>query len=237
MVNLKQKILKINNLLRDHFGIPPRAKELPDPLDLLIATILSQNTNDKNSFRAYQNLSKKYAPWEKLVNIDVETIEEEIRVAGLAKQKARAIKKVIEFLASKSKKPSLDFIRGMNNEEALNTMTSFPGVGIKTASCVLLFSLDRDVCPVDTHVHRTLNRIGVVKTSFPEKTFFLINQDFPEGIAHQFHTNLIRLGREICTVSNPNCAVCPVKKICKFEEKNFAPVKKKDGSFMLLDNV
>ncbi len=236
-MSLKKKIVSINEKLKNHFGVPERAKKLPQPLDLLIATILSQNTNDKNSYKAYRNLQSKFYPWEKILNASVEEIEREIKVAGLSKQKANSIKHVVDYLAMKEKKPSLNFVQKLNNEQALKVMTDFPGVGIKTASCVLLFSLDRNICPVDTHVHRTLNRIGLVKTSSPEKTFFEINKDFPEGIAHSFHTNLIRLGREICTAKSPNCPVCPLKKICVYPDKNVKNTKKKDGSFMLLDNV
>ena len=109
---------------------------------------------------------------------------------------------------------------------------------VKTASCVLLFSLDKNVCPVDTHVHRTLNRIGIVNSKNPDKTFFAVNENLPSKIAHSFHTNLIRLGREICKPKNYNCSICPVEAICKFEDKNFSmnniSVSK---AFMLLDNI
>ncbi len=237
MSSLKQKIISINKKLKNHFGVPPRAKELPDPLDLLIATILSQNTNDNNSYKAYRNLKSKFPRWENLVGVSAKEIEKEIRIAGLAKQKAGAIKNVIDFLAKENKNISLDFVKDLDNNTALEKMTSLKGVGIKTASCVLLFALDRDVCPVDTHVHRTLNRIGIVKTSSPDKTFVEINKDFPPEIAHQFHTNLIRLGREICTAKSPNCSACPLVKTCTYPEKNFNSKKKRDGSFMLLDSV
>jgi endonuclease-3 len=103
---------------------------------------------------------------------------------------------------------------------------------------VLLFSLDRNVCPVDTHVHRTLNRIGLIKTNSTDKTYLLINNEMPEGIAHQFHTNLIRLGREICKPANPNCAGCPLIKICEYENKNLLEsTKSKKNDFMLLDSI
>ena len=117
-------------------------------------------------------------------------------------------------------------------------MTNFGGVGVKTASCVLLFALNRNVCPVDTHVHRTVNRIGIVSEKTPDKTFFTLNNNFPDKIAHSFHTNLIRLGREICKPTNPSCGICPLLKICGYPHKNFE--MKKEGlkrDFMLLDNV
>jgi len=109
---------------------------------------------------------------------------------------------------------------------------------VKTASCVLLFSMNRNICPVDTHVHRTLNRIGLVNTNSPEKTFYKINGNIPRGAAHSFHTNLIRLGREICKPSKPKCSICPLIKKCNYDFKNFelyAVHKKND--FMLLDNI
>jgi len=112
------------------------------------------------------------------------------------------------------------------------------GVGLKTASCVLLFALDKNVCPVDTHVHRTINRIGIVNEKTPDKTFNALNKILPDGIAHSFHTNLIRLGREICKPKKPVCSVCPLIKNCQYSDKNFeANTKLSNKSFMLLDNV
>ena len=126
----------------------------------------------------------------------------------------------------------------MDDEDILSDLTSIKGIGVKTASCVLLFSLDRNVCPVDTHVHRTLNRIGIVKTKSPDKTFESINKNLPSGIAHQFHTNLIKLGREICKPAKPLCSICPLKKECKFKHKNFENVASVNSkNFLLLDTI
>ena len=236
---MKNKILIIDKLLKKKFGIPRRSKKPPNPVDLLIATILSQNTNDKNSYRAFQNLKQKYPDWKDVGVLRTSQIEKIIKVAGLGKQKSKAIKNLLVSLIKEKEEVSLEHLRKMKNEEILDELIEFPGIGVKTASCVLLFSLRRNVCPVDTHVHRTLNRIGVVKTSIPDKTFYLINGKLPYKVAHSFHTNLIRLGREICKPAKPNCKVCPVLSICKFENKN-PDINKKDtpkNSFMLLDNV
>lgn len=234
---MKRTINKINNFLLKRFGVPTRNKTLPEPLDMLIATILSQNTNDNNSFKAYRNLRESYPSWPQVAALSDLEIEDKIRVAGLAKQKARAIKTVLDSISKSPDGFCLKF-EGEGDNDILEKLTSFNGVGIKTASCVLLFALDRNVCPVDTHVHRTLNRIGLVSTRSPEKTFFEINKSLPEGIAHQFHTNLIRLGREICKAQKPLCAVCPLLKVCKYEYKNFEKTGiPRDNSFMLLDNV
>ncbi len=232
------KIKTINKLLIDHFGFPPRSNNLPNPVDLLIATILSQNTNDKNSYNAFKNIKEKYIRWEDVAKLNRTSIEKMIKVAGLGKQKSAAIKNLLNSLLKNNGKISLDHIKKLTDEEILKELISFKGIGVKTASCVLLFSLDRNVCPVDTHVHRTLNRMGLVNTSSPEKTYYQVNENIPPKTAHQFHTNLIRLGREICRAQKPHCIYCPVKKKCLFTDKNLKKVvPSKQNSFMLLDSI
>jgi len=237
-MNEKKVLLKkINRLLIKQFGIPKRQNPLPKPIDTLIATILSQNTNDNNSYRAYIQLKNYVKKWEELKNVKRSTIEKLIRIGGLAKQKSAAIKNLISQL-SISNDLELNLVNKLNNEEAIDYLTKFDGVGVKTASCVLLFSLDRNVCPVDTHVHRILNRIGIVNEKTPDKTFFTLNEILPDGIAHSLHTNIIRLGREICKPTKPNCSICSIKKICQYSDKNFDnKINSIQKSFMLLDNV
>ncbi|MEO8232902.1 MAG: endonuclease III [Ignavibacteriota bacterium] len=235
---MKKKLEKINLLLINHYGIPPRPKKLPSSLDTIIGTILSQNTNDKNSYKAYRNLKDNFKNWDKLAELKPNQIEKYIKVAGLGKQKSKAIYGLLQSLKGKGKAISLDYIKTKTDEEILNELTSYKGVGVKTASCVLLFSLGRNICPVDTHVHRTLNRIGIVKTNSPEKTFYEILNQIPEGVAHSLHTNLIRLGRELCKPVKPHCYVCPLLKVCAYDQKYFEEdIKPKKIDFMLLDNL
>ncbi|MDZ7623058.1 MAG: hypothetical protein U5J96_01235 [Ignavibacteriaceae bacterium] len=151
---MKKKIEKINKLLINHFGIPFRPKKLPNPVDALIATILSQNTNDNNSYKAYLNLKRKYKSVDELAEAPRHEIEKTIKVAGLGKQKSAAIKAFLSSLQKRNGKVNLRYIKKMNDEDILTELTSIKGVGVKTASCVLLFSLDRNICPVDTHVHQ-----------------------------------------------------------------------------------
>ena len=235
----KEKLKKINSLLIKQFGIPKRAKRLPNPVDLLIATILSQNTNDQNSYKAFKNLKENCKDWEEVAKLPKNKLLKLIKVAGLGKQKSAAIKGFLNEQLSKRGKINLNYLKKMSNQEIIEELTSFNGIGVKTSSCILLFSLDRNVCPVDTHVHRTLNRIGVVKTNSPDKTFLEIQDFVPEKVAHSLHTNLIRLGREICKSQNPLCSICPLKKICNYPDKNLMPVANKNSAkdFMLLDSV
>lgn len=235
---MKNKIKNINSLLIKYFGIPPRNKKLPDPVDMLVGTILSQNTNDNNSYKAYQSLREKFNNWEEVSALPRSKIEKLIKVAGLGKQKSKAIKNMLTLLRKKRGIISFEYLKKLDDESVMNELIMFEGVGIKTASCVLLFSLNRNICPVDTHVHRTLNRIGIVKTTTPDKTFNEILENIPNGMAHQFHTNLIRLGREVCKPSKPNCSICPVEDNCSFEFKNFDRKREyKKNDFMLLDNI
>jgi len=235
---MKKKIEQIAKLLIEYFGIPKRPKKLPDPLDTIIGTILSQNTNDNNSYKAYINLKENFNNWDELSTLKPLQIENYIKVGGLGNQKSKAIYELLQSLKKKQKSVSLNYIRDKCDNEILEELISFNGVGVKTASCVLLFSLGRNVCPVDTHVHRTLNRIGLVKTTNPEKTFYKLQNNLPEGTAHSFHTNLILLGREFCKPSKPNCPACPLYKVCKYGQKtkSFDKMYKKNF-FLLLDNL
>ncbi len=231
-------ILRINKKLVDRFGIPKRSNKLPDPLEMIIATILSQNTNDKNSYKAFLEIRSCYKNWDEVINKGQKVLAQKIKTAGLSKQKSDAIINLLVRLKNEYGFFSLNHIKEKNNIAAINELTSFKGVGVKTASCVLLFSFERDICPVDTHVFRTVNRIGVVKEKTPDKTFFALNVKFPPGIAHQFHTNLIRLGREICKPANPACFHCPLKRICRYPQKKMSAAKEyKSNDFFLLDNI
>ncbi len=235
-------ILKINQILLDYFGKPKR-KLNSDPLDILIATILSQNTNDLNSHKAFLNLKNKFSDYEKIISTPLSKIEKEIKIAGLGKQKAKAIKSFLKNLKSEKGKLDLKFLERLGTIEALKYLSNFNGVGLKTAACVLLFGLKKNVCPVDTHVHRVLNRVGVVNTNSRDKTFYEIYKSLPDGIAHEFHTNLIKLGRTFCLSKNPRCFECPLKKMCKYEHKNLEStraMKSKNNNnkdFLLLDVV
>ncbi|OGU42748.1 MAG: endonuclease III [Ignavibacteria bacterium RIFOXYB2_FULL_35_12] len=235
---MKSLINKINKILISKFGVPNRNAAEMDPVDVLIATILSQNTTDKNSYKAYKNLKANFKNWNEVASAKQKTIEQNIRIGGLAKQKAKSIKIILNELLKQKGKVTLDYLKKLPNDEVVSELVKFNGVGVKTASCVLLFSLNRDVCPVDTHVHRTANRIGLVKTKSPEKTFELLNKNLPAGAAHSFHTNLIKLGRDICKSGRPLCTICPLFKICTYAEKNMHSISKvTKNDFLLLDNV
>jgi endonuclease-3 len=238
MNDIKKIIIQVNKLLIKKYGVPARPDIPPDPVDLLIATILSQNTNDKNSYKAFQKIKAKYSNWDLVEKLPRQKIEILIKTAGLGKQKSQAIKQFLSILKKKNGKISLEYLREMNDSDVISELTEYNGIGLKTASCVLLFSLRRNICPVDTHVHRTSNRIGISDTSTPDKTFALLRENMPDKIAHSFHTNLIRLGREYCKPAKPNCSACPLLNVCIYENKIYNDdLNYKENDFLLLDSI
>lgn len=239
---LRTKTRRAVAVLERLLGIPRQAAQLPSPLDMLIATILSQNTNDKNSHRAYTNLRTRFPRWEVLAKAPLGQIKAAIKVGGMANQKSVRIKQTLAVIKSQYGSYSLARLTNMRNDKVLDELTSLKGVGVKTASCVLLFSMRRDVFPVDTHVHRICNRLGLVKTATPEATFYEMRSLVPGGKAYAFHTNLIRFGRRICRSSNPACDACPLYNECVYEGKKRRRQRQRtvsaaDHDFMLLDNV
>ncbi|MBI2417212.1 MAG: hypothetical protein HYV28_04800 [Ignavibacteriales bacterium] len=142
-------LAQINSLLIQYLGVPERNSQIVTPLTALIGTVLSQNTNDNNSFRAYQNLVTKYPAWEEMADIPLVELEELIRPAGLTSQKAGTIKTILNMVFNeKSLLLDFDAVENISNDHLLTTLTAIKGVGTKTAACVLLFSLGRNVCPV-----------------------------------------------------------------------------------------
>lgn len=240
----RAKTLRIAKRLERLLGVPQQARSLPSPLEMLVATILSQNTNDKNSHRAYTNLKKKFPRWEDVAAAPRRSILAAIKEGGMANQKSARIKETLAAVKQRYGKYNLSALHSMTNDEVLEQLTLLKGVGFKTASCVLLFSMGRDVFPVDTHVHRLCNRLGLVPpTNTPEKTFELMKTVVPRGRGYSFHTNLIRFGRKICRSAHPACDSCPLYDECVFEgkkrQRRATPriPSSADHDFMLLDNI
>lgn len=243
-VVLRRKIKRIADKLEKYLGTPHPPSTRAKPIDMLIATLLSQNTNDKNSHRAYIQLKKTFPSWGKIAEAPWRKIASAIRTGGMANQKSKRIKKIIRTIGEKYGSFDLDFLNDKSDDEVIEILLSFKGVGIKTAACVLTFSLGRDIFPVDTHVHRICNRLELISNcKTPECTFQQMKPNVPKGKGYSFHTNLIRFGRKICRANKPLCNICPLYKECCFEKKEiFAKIgtnriTQRDYDFMLLDNV
>jgi endonuclease-3 len=211
----KQKAKEISDILEKMFGVPERDEV--DPLDCLIRTILSQNTNDVNRDKAYDNLRGHFPTWEDVLTADVREIEEEIRVGGLSNQKSKRIKNFLNQLKSKRGTLSLDFINELEISDAVEFLCQHKGIGVKTAYVTLAFAFGRDVFPVDTHILRISKRLGFIPTNCTaEKAHELMAPLVPQGKAFPFHINLITFGRKICHARNPKCNECPIIDYCLY---------------------
>lgn len=235
------KINQIIELLREEFpGLDPKPSKA-DPLDILIATMLSQNTTDKTSYRAFMNLKKNFKDWDAVMAAPINKIKDSIRVCGLTNQKALSIKNMLKEMKKKYGTLSLNFLKKKSDEYIYEELLQYNGVGVKTISCVLAFSLGRDVFPVDTHVHRVTNRLGIAKAVTPVKTYEQVKDKIPEGKKFLLHTLLIRFGRKVCRSVNPLCGKCRLYDLCSFSEKEFYAMKEqaepKENNFIILEHV
>lgn len=214
--SLKEKAQLIYDRLLDYFGMP-EIGEPDSPLETLICTILSQNTNDRNRDIAYEALIKRFPDWAAVRDANPEDVMDAIRPAGLANQKGPRIQQVLRQITEERGNLSLDFLSEFSVEEAMSWLTSFKGVGPKTASIVLLFCLGMPVFPVDTHVYRVTGRLGIrpLNLTADQSHPFLASIFNPE-IYMPGHLILIRLGREICHARKPNCENCPLIDICNY---------------------
>jgi endonuclease-3 len=186
-----------------------------DPMTELVLTILSQNTSDANSGRAFARLRLRFPTWEALLGADARDIEEAIRVGGLARIKAPRIKAILEEVWQRLGSFDLSFLREMPLAEAKSWLRSLPGVGPKTAACVLMFALGMPALPVDTHVYRVARRLGLVPPQVvAEKAHELLEGMLAPDEVYAFHMSLIRHGRRVCKAQRPLCPQCPLAPRC-----------------------
>jgi len=214
-----QKALTVHKLLVDEYGHhewqPHR-----DAVSELVRTILSQNTSDVNSDRAFARLRGRFPSWEDLLDANTEEIVEAIRPGGLAEIKAPRIKDALQTIVDEHQKLDLGFLKDMDTEEARAWLQSLVGVGPKTAAIILLFSLGRPVLPVDTHVLRVSRRVGLIdqKTS-AERAHELLGAMLPEDAVYDFHVNMVRHGREVCHARQPEHDRCVLAPVCDYLHK------------------
>ncbi|HET91861.1 MAG TPA: endonuclease III [Chloroflexi bacterium] len=218
-----QKILRIHDLLLDAYGDHPW--QPTDPVAALVNTILSQNTNDVNRDRAFDQLRDRFPTWEAVRDAPQADLVEAVRPAGLGPTKAPRIQAALRAITEQEDAITLDFLRDMSTEEARAWLLDIPGVGPKTAAIVLCFALGKPAFPVDTHVHRVTRRLGLIpeKTN-REKAHPLLEALIPEEIYYPFHLNLIEHGRAVCQARKPACPSCILQALCDYassqREKN-----------------
>lgn len=219
----REKVKRTAALLSKHFG-KQNKWVADDPLDSLVAVILSQNTSDANSWPAFKALKKKFPKWEQLLLADVATIASVIRRGGLANMKARRIKGVLREIKEKTGKLDISFIAHLPTAQAREFLLSLNGIGPKSAAVVLNFAFNRPTFPVDTHVYRVSQRLGLISAKISrEKVHDVMEELVPDQIKRSYHIDLIRLGRAVCVARNPRCDQCPVKKQCNYYREIYVP--------------
>lgn len=215
-IEMKEKTQQVLSRLLSFYGSPTWRNPLP-PVDELVSTILSQNTNDRNRDLAFNKLKARFPEWEEALAADPAEVVECIRIAGLANQKGPRIQKVLSEILAERGSLDLSFLSYMPLEDARAWLTHFNGVGPKTAAIVLQFSLGRPAFPVDTHIYRITGRVGLRPQKMSvEDTHKLMEQNAEPEQFYAGHLNLIRLGREICDARKPACTLCPLADLCDY---------------------
>jgi endonuclease-3 len=211
-----KKIERIDELLAETYGVKKQVS-FPDPTEELIQTILSQNTNDRNRDRAFNSLKKRFPRWEDAARARPGDIARAIKEGGLASIKSKRIKRILSQLRRESPDFAMTFLNRMSDGEAFDYLMRFDGVGPKTASCVLLFSLGRKSMPVDTHVHRVSLRLGLSSNGDSAEAVFEMYRELPLTVdVYQFHLNMIAHGRTLCRPARPACDQCPLTRSCRY---------------------
>jgi endonuclease-3 len=209
-----KKVGAVCRRLRRLYG-PVEPPEQWPVLDELIATVLSQNTSDANSDAAFRELRRRFGSWEAVRQAPAAKIASAIRQAGLSNQKAPRIKAILQKVYEQRGELSLDFLGDTPTPQAVEYLAKFPGVGPKTVACVLLFACRKPVLPVDTHVYRVSQRFGLIG---PRVDAIRAHEELavlvPPRQVLEFHIQLVRHGRTLCTARNPKCEKCPLVDLC-----------------------
>ena len=207
-------IEEVIKLLEQEYG-PREWHADGDPIEVLVETILSQNTSDSNSGRAFASLKASFGTWEDVASAPAEHIARGIRCGGLSQIKAVRIKQVLGQIEKEQGRISLDSLKSRTTAEAADYLMRLPGVGRKTASCVLLFALGKPSLPVDTHVFRVAKRLGLIDSSTSvEKAPGVLQEQIPSSKVYQFHIHMIEHGRRVCRARQPRCHECALGRLC-----------------------
>jgi endonuclease-3 len=208
----------IEDTLTGEAHLDELAREKQDPFKILISTILSARTKDTNTREATKRLFSQYKTPQEISNAPVDELEELIYTAGFYRVKAKRIKEVAKIINNK--------YHGEVPDEKRDLL-SLPGVGGKTANCVLVYAFKKPAIPVDTHVHRISNRLGWVSTKSPEKTEKELIEILPKDQWIRINRLFVRFGQEICIPTNPKCDICPLQDICPKDFSMEITLKKK----------
>ncbi|HTU02238.1 MAG TPA: endonuclease III [Candidatus Sulfotelmatobacter sp.] len=215
-----KKIARIAAILRQTYGPTRPGRHWENPLDSLVQTLLSQNTSDQNSHRAYVELRERFRTWEEVRQAPLRALAAAIRSGGLANIKAVRIKALLEEIWGDQGHFDLSFLRDLPDEEVEAYLRRFKGIGSKTVACVLLFGLGRAAFPVDTHVFRVSRRLGLLDGQrTPERAQEFLTPLIRSEDRRELHLGLIRHGRQVCRAQHPRCEECVLLRLCDHMRK------------------
>jgi endonuclease III len=209
-----RRVRAIRDRLREVYGVPIMAPH-EQPLDELILTVLSQSTNDRNRDVAYERLRERFPSWAAVLHAPVEEVEEAIRPGGISKVKSARIQAILRAIDDSPSGLDLSWLRESTVPEAQEYLCSLPGVGRKTAACVLLFAYGMHDVPVDTHVSRVGMRLHLLRPGAPfEELHDAMLALTAPGEELELHVNLLRHGRRTCHARKPDCPGCALRRMC-----------------------
>jgi endonuclease-3 len=218
--NYRARCARINRLLSLSYGQPAWPGP-QNPLDVLMSAVLTQISSPVVAEKACKAVVDSYKSWERAADASADALARVLKGGGLAQQKAKTLAKLVKDLKKEHGTASLDFIKTMSVREAMRALETIEGVGSQIGASVILFSLGREICPVDANILRILQRIGIVpNNAVDESAFELLQPLVPTGLSYSFHLNLTRLGREACKAGKPRCVSCPVEIECRYPSKN-----------------
>ena len=214
----REKIRAVQRRLRASQGPFVPKPGLPI-IDELVATVLSQHTSDLNSERAFAQLKERFPSWEQVADAPEDEVAEAIRAGGIANQKARRIQQILTAIEKTEGKLDLSRLHECDDAEIESYLQALPGVGPKTAACVLLFSMSRAAFPIDTHVHRMALRLGwIPSNASADQAYQLLAPEVPAEIRYDLHVAMITHGRTVCRARQPSCDNCVLRDLCPYPE-------------------
>jgi len=213
----------VNEILVEAYGLPrrnpPPLNNKADPLDELIYILITLMTNENNANRAYERLKSRFPTWREAAVASVDELVAVLRSAGLANQKAPRIKEMLRTIQEIDDEVTLDFLRGRSTRDVEDFLVGLQGIGRKSARCVMVYSLAREVLPVDSHVYRISRRLGLIDPTVAyDRAMGVIQESVDPELRYDMHVNMVKHGREVCVARSPECSACALGRVCKSYE-------------------
>ncbi len=215
----EQKALQTHELLNQNYKRLTLDTSRRTPMHELISTMLSHRTTHKDEEKAYYTMLERFGDWEGIMNADVDELADAIQTTRYPGQKAPQIQQTLRIIKEERGEMNIDFLNDMPVDEAVAWLTKLPGVGLKTATLLLLFNFKKPVMPVDTHVFRVSQRVGIIGAKVTaNKAHDLLLQMLPKDPVElfNFHIHMLRHGQKICTWYTPKCEQCVLNEICNY---------------------